>query len=99
MVLDADLHGTQTVGSVVIANVLLGATRELTPLVALQPLYMRPFSAAKVIASLHLLHGRQISINFVSGGFPRDLEHFATGIRMMSAMRGPSSTVTSCNTF
>jgi len=60
----------------VIANVLLGATRELTPLVALQPLYMHPFSAAKMVASLHLLHGRQININFVSGGFPRDLEAF-----------------------
>lgn len=59
-----------------VANILLGHTKRLTPLVALQPLYMHPFTAAKLIASLSLLYDRPVNINFISGGHPRDLETF-----------------------
>lgn len=60
----------------VIAQILLSMTMKLTPLVALQPLYMHPFTAAKMIASLSLLYDRPVNVNFVSGGLPRDLETF-----------------------
>jgi alkanesulfonate monooxygenase len=60
----------------IVANTLLSVTNRLTPLVALQPLYMHPFSAAKLIGSLSLLYDRPVNINFVSGGFPRDLVTF-----------------------
>jgi alkanesulfonate monooxygenase len=59
-----------------VAHLLLGATRSISPLVAVQPLYMHPFSVAKTVASLSALHGRAVHLNFISGGFPRDLETF-----------------------
>lgn len=43
------------------------------PLVAVQPVYMHPYSVAKMVASLTWLHGRRIDLNFVAGGFRGDL--------------------------
>lgn len=60
----------------VVAQAVLGMTTTLSPLVALQPLYMHPFAAARSVASLSLLFERPVNINFVSGGLPRDLETF-----------------------
>jgi alkanesulfonate monooxygenase len=56
-----------------LAQAVLAATTRLEPLVALQPAYMHPFTAAKMAASLVALHGRRIQINLVSGGFRNDL--------------------------
>lgn len=64
----------------ILAQILLSTTSKLTPLIALQPLYMHPFAAAKSIASLSLLYDRPININFVSGGLPRDLETFCDSL-------------------
>jgi alkanesulfonate monooxygenase len=43
------------------------------PLVAIQPMDMTPFALARAVASLALLYGRRVDLNFVSGGFSRDL--------------------------
>jgi alkanesulfonate monooxygenase len=56
-----------------LAQVILQSTTRLRPLVATQPVYMHPFSLARNIATLSYLHGRQVYINMVAGGFPRDL--------------------------
>lgn len=56
-----------------VAQRILAATDALTPLVAVQPAYMHPYAAAKMIASLAVLHGRRVDLNLVSGGFKNDL--------------------------
>jgi alkanesulfonate monooxygenase len=56
-----------------VAQVVLQETRRLCPLVAVQPVYMLPYSAAKMVASLGFLHGRRIWLNMLAGGFRNDL--------------------------
>jgi alkanesulfonate monooxygenase len=41
--------------------------------VAVQPVYMHPYTAAKMVASLAHLHGRRLYLNMVAGGFKNDL--------------------------
>ena len=56
-----------------VSQVIVGATRTLCPLVAVQPVYMHPYSVAKMVASLAYLHGRRVYLNMVAGGFANDL--------------------------
>jgi alkanesulfonate monooxygenase len=56
------------------AQAIIAATRRLCPLVAIQPVYMHPYSVAKMITSLAFLHGRRVHLNMVAGGFKNDLE-------------------------
>jgi alkanesulfonate monooxygenase len=56
-----------------VAQTIIGATRSLCPLVAVQPIYMHPYSVAKMVASLAFLHGRRVYLNMVAGGFANDL--------------------------
>jgi alkanesulfonate monooxygenase len=56
-----------------VAQTIIGATRSLCPLVAVQPVYMHPYSVAKMVASLAFLHGRRVYLNMVAGGFANDL--------------------------
>jgi alkanesulfonate monooxygenase len=57
-----------------VAQTLLENTKSLSPLVAVQPAYMHPYSAAKMVSSLGWLHSRQLCLNFVAGGFRNDLK-------------------------
>jgi alkanesulfonate monooxygenase len=57
-----------------VAQVILENTKTLAPLVAVQPVYMHPYSAAKMVASLAFLHSRRIYLNMLAGGFKNDLE-------------------------
>src|SRR2546428_264404 len=56
-----------------VAQLVLQETEQLCPLVAVQPVYMHPYSVAKMVASLAFLHGRRIYLNMVAGGFRNDL--------------------------
>ena len=56
-----------------VSQAIIGATRTLCPLVAVQPVYMHPYSVAKMVASLAFLHGRRVYLNMVAGGFANDL--------------------------
>jgi alkanesulfonate monooxygenase len=56
-----------------VTQVLLEASARLVPLVAVQPIYMHPYSVAKMLASLAFLHGRRVALNLVAGGFKNDL--------------------------
>jgi alkanesulfonate monooxygenase len=56
-----------------VSQVIVAATERLAPLVAVQPAYMHPFSAATMIASIAYLHGRRVYVNMVAGGFRKDL--------------------------
>jgi alkanesulfonate monooxygenase len=55
------------------SQVILQSTEQLAPLVAIQPVYMHPYSAAKMVSSLAFLHGRRIYLNMLAGGFRNDL--------------------------
>jgi alkanesulfonate monooxygenase len=56
-----------------VSQALIEATDRLCPLVAVQPVYMHPYSVAKLVASLGSLYGRRLHLNMVSGGFKNDL--------------------------
>jgi alkanesulfonate monooxygenase len=56
-----------------LAQLVLQETKQLCPLVAVQPVYLHPYSAAKMVASLAFLHKRRIYLNMVAGGFRNDL--------------------------
>jgi alkanesulfonate monooxygenase len=56
-----------------LAQVVIQATERLEPLVAVQPAYMHPFAAAKMVSSIAALHQRRVQLNLVAGGFRNDL--------------------------
>jgi alkanesulfonate monooxygenase len=56
-----------------VSQIIIGSTRRLCPLIAIQPVYMHPYSVAKMITSLAFLHGRRVYLNMVAGGFKNDL--------------------------
>src|SRR5512145_693756 len=45
------------------SQVILQSTTTLAPLVATQPVYMHPYSVAKMIATLGFLYRRRLSLN------------------------------------
>ncbi len=55
------------------AATILQHTKALTPLVAVQPYSVPPFTAAKLLYSLTRLHHRRIDINLITGATPQDL--------------------------
>lgn len=55
------------------AQLIVENTFHLSPLVAVQPVYMHPYSAAKMVSSLAALYGRRVDLNLVAGGFRNDL--------------------------
>ena len=56
-----------------VSQVILTSTSNLAPLVALQPVYMHPYTAAKMVATFSHLYNRRIYLNMVAGGFVNDL--------------------------
>ncbi|MEQ0565852.1 LLM class flavin-dependent oxidoreductase [Amycolatopsis sp. NEAU-NG30] len=62
-----------SIDSLMSAQAALANTGSFVPLVAVQPLDLSPFSLARSVSSLAHLYGKRIDINFVSGGFSRDL--------------------------
>ena len=55
------------------SQVILSSTSNLAPLVALQPVYMHPYAAAKMVTTFSYLYNRRIFLNMVAGGFVNDL--------------------------
>lgn len=51
----------------IVAHYLITETETLCPLVAVNPVYMHPFSAAKMISSLAYLYKRKVYLNLVTG--------------------------------
>src|SRR5262249_13779069 len=56
-----------------VSQIIVENTRGLCPLVAVQPIYMHPYTVAKMVATLGFLYGRRIYLNMVAGGFKNDL--------------------------
>jgi alkanesulfonate monooxygenase len=76
---DAGIEGTlvYTDNSLVdpwlVSQVILSCTSSLAPLVAIQPVYMHPYTAAKMVTTFSHLYNRRIYLNMVAGGFVNDL--------------------------
>lgn len=56
-----------------VSQIIVQNTERLAPLVAVQPVYMHPYTVAKMVASMAFLHGRRIDLNMLAGGFRNDL--------------------------
>lgn len=56
-----------------VSHVVLESTDQLSPLVAIQPVYMHPYAVAKMITTYAYLHDRRIYLNMLAGGFKNDL--------------------------
>jgi alkanesulfonate monooxygenase len=57
-----------------LAQFVIESTDQLCPLVAIQPVYMHPYSVARMVSSLASMYGRRIYLNMVAGGFVNDLK-------------------------
>lgn len=62
------------------AQFLIERTERLVPLVAVNPVYIHPFSVARTISSLGFLHERGVHLNFVTGGFQRHLDQIGCAL-------------------
>jgi len=56
-----------------VSQIIIQSTHSLCPLVAVQPVYMHPYSVAKMVSTFAFLHERRIFLNMVAGGFKTDL--------------------------
>jgi alkanesulfonate monooxygenase len=56
-----------------LSQVIIQNTEHLCPLVAVQPIYMLPYTVAKMVATLGYLFRRRVYLNMVAGGFKNDL--------------------------
>ncbi|MCS3447773.1 LLM class flavin-dependent oxidoreductase [Bradyrhizobium elkanii] len=56
-----------------VSQIILQSTKELCPLVAVQPVYMHPYSIAKMVSSLAHMYGRRLYLNMVAGGYTTEL--------------------------
>jgi alkanesulfonate monooxygenase len=56
-----------------VSDTIIRNTNTLSPLVAVQPIYMHPYAVAKAVTSIGALWQRRIYLNMVAGGFKNDL--------------------------
>ncbi|MEU4380076.1 LLM class flavin-dependent oxidoreductase [Micromonospora echinofusca] len=58
----------------ILATAAAAGTTRLSPLVAVNPVYQHPFTAARMVASLGLLYQRRIDLNLITGTAVSDLD-------------------------
>ena len=63
----------QLVDPWLVAQIVIESTDALCPLVAVQPIYMHPYTAANMVTSFAHLYRRRIFMTMVAGGFRNDL--------------------------
>ena len=56
-----------------VAQLILESSEQLCPLVAVQPLYVHPYTAARMAASFAHIYGRRIFLNMVAGASRHEL--------------------------
>ncbi|MGX9424151.1 LLM class flavin-dependent oxidoreductase [Bradyrhizobium sp. LeoA1S1] len=56
------------------AQHILARTQHCAPLIAVNPVYLHPFTAAKLISSFALLYGRKVYLNMITGTALSDLQ-------------------------
>jgi len=55
------------------AQLVLSTTRQIRPMVAVQPAYMHPFALARAMATLAYIYRRGVDLNVVAGASPLDM--------------------------
>lgn len=63
----------QLVDPWLVAQLVIEASDQLCPLIAIQPVYSHPYTTAKLVTSFAHLYGRRVFLNMVAGGFRNDL--------------------------
>jgi alkanesulfonate monooxygenase len=61
------------------AQHIIASTARSSPLIAVNPLYMHPFTAAKFVSSFAQLYGRKVYLNMITGTAVSDLEGLGDG--------------------
>ena len=56
-----------------VSQIIIESTKTLAPLVAVQPIYLHPYSVAKMVSSFAFLYNRRVYLNMLAGGFVNDL--------------------------
>jgi alkanesulfonate monooxygenase len=56
------------------AQHIMAHTERSSPLIAVNPVYMHPFTAAKFVSSFAQLHGRKVYLNMITGTAMSDLQ-------------------------
>ncbi|WGD50782.1 LLM class flavin-dependent oxidoreductase [Bradyrhizobium sp. CB1650] len=56
------------------AQHIMGQTTRSSPLIAVNPVYMHPFTAAKFVSSFAQLYGRKVYLNMITGTAVSDLQ-------------------------
>lgn len=56
-----------------VSDIIIRNTTALSPLVAVQPIYMHPYAVAKAVTTIGALSRRRVYLNMVAGGFKNDL--------------------------
>jgi alkanesulfonate monooxygenase len=56
-----------------VSQIIIENTNAFCPLVAAQPIYMHPYTAAKMIPTFGHIYDRKIYLNILAGGFKNDL--------------------------
>ena len=69
-----------------VSQVVVENSERLAPLVAVQPAYMHPYTAAKMVTSIGFLYRRRVYLNMVAGGFTNDLAGLGDTTRMTGDM-------------
>src|SRR3984893_7581361 len=55
-----------------VSQIIIQNTEKLCPLVAVQPVYMHPYTVAKMVSTFGHLYQRRIYLNLVAGGVKND---------------------------
>ncbi|WP_433200131.1 LLM class flavin-dependent oxidoreductase [Dactylosporangium sp. CS-047395] len=63
-----------------VAQLILESSARVAPLVAVQPVYVSPYAAARLAATLSYLHGRVVHLNLVTGGSRQHLAALGDGV-------------------
>ncbi len=58
----------------IVADAIFNHSKHMSPLIAVNPIYMHPFSAAKMISSFAYIHQRKTFLNCVTGTSNNDLD-------------------------
>ena len=73
-------HNLRNLDPWAVASTILHHTETVTPLVALPPHAMPPFTAAKLIHSLTRLHGRRVDVNLITGAAGAELDQLGESL-------------------
>lgn len=64
----------------ILATRIITETKTFTPLIALQPYTMPPFTTAKMIYTLQYLYGRKVDLNVITGAVPSELSQVGEAV-------------------